>query len=118
MNIKTAIIVGLAVSAMAFTGTTALGADRTPPGPRQERLQTGQNQDCPFYGERQGKGGQCDGTGIGQQNRRGKGKGMGQGMGPGRGQGMGKGQGFGGGPRDGMGPRRDGSCGQCLVPGK
>ena len=57
---------------------------------------SGAGKNCPNNGV-------CPGQGQGQQKR----------YGWGNGQGQGQGKGFRGGPRDGSGPRRDGSGGQC-----
>jgi hypothetical protein len=100
-------MIGLAVAATMGAGSIAQGAENQKPAtPPCELGQGGQGQDCPFYGQGMGKG--RGGAGMGQQHRYGQGKGQGMG-----GMGQGQGKGFRGGPRDGTGPKRDGSCGQC-----
>ena len=99
-----ALLTGLALAASALTASTPPAPGCIPAG--------GAGKDCPYYGQGQGQG-------QGQQKRHGWGQGQGQGQGQqkrwGQGQGQGQGKGFRGGPRDGSGPRRDGSCGQCPL---
>jgi hypothetical protein len=93
-----AVFIGLALAVSAFT----VSAQQAPKGGQAAPAKPpcvvgegcGQNKDCPYYGT-----GQC----RGQQKRYGQCQGRGQGQG----------KGFRGGARDGSGPKRDGSCGQC-----
>jgi Spy/CpxP family protein refolding chaperone len=101
MQRTTTIMLGLALGTALFIGTVTQAADAP-------KAQPGPGPNCPFYGQGMGKGRQGNaggGMGMGQQKRYGWGKGQGQGQG----------KGFRGGPRDGTGPRRDGSCGRCLL---
>lgn len=97
---------GVALATTTFTGTLAWAADGDKPAtPPCQVGPCGQGQNCPGYGQGQMNGRRGQGQGMGQQHRRGQG------------QGMGPGPGFRGGPRDGTGPRRDGSGGQCPARG-
>jgi hypothetical protein len=106
MKRTTVILIGFALAAAVFTGAIAQGADKPATPPKADPSQTSPN-GCPFYGQGMGKGRQGNAWGGG-------GMGMGQQKRNGWGQGQGAGKGFRGGPRDGSGPRRDGSCGRCL----
>ena len=92
MHMKTilAYFIGLALAASAFT----VAAQECPGGGKGQG--GGAGKDCPNYST-------CPGPGQGQQHRYGWGKGQGQGQG----------KGYRGGARDGSGPKRDGSGGQC-----
>ena len=83
-----ALLIGLALAVSAFT----VSAQECPIGGRGQG--GGAGKDCPNKGY-------CPGQGQGQQKRYGQGQGQGQG------------KGFRGGARDGSGPKRDGTGGQC-----
>ena len=93
-----ALIIGLALAASALTVSAQQGPGRGKGGPANPPCEVGKGdckgKDCPKYGT-------CPGQGQGQQKRYGQGQGQGQG------------KGFRGGPRDGSGPKRDGTGGQC-----
>jgi hypothetical protein len=97
-----AILIGLALAGAALTVSAqqAPGRGRGPGGPANQpgvaRPNAGPWKNCPFNGY-------CPGQGLGQQHR----------YGWGQGQGQGGGKGFRGGPRDGTGPRRDGTGRDC-----
>ena len=84
--------------ALAPLGLCAKDKDntKTPPG----------NPNCPFMGQGAARGGKGMGPCFGGAG------GTAQGMRWGK-SADNQGKGFRGGPRDGLGPRRDGSCGRC-----
>jgi len=103
-------MIGLAVATVAFLASIAQGSDKPAAPPKASASKICPN-DCPCDGQGMGKGRHGQGwggamsLGMGQQKR----------YGWQQGQGPGPGKGFRGGPRDGTGPRRDGSCGQCPL---